>query len=1224
MSSRRLRVAVVVLAVLAVLGGAVAWALPEIVRRVAVAQIPKVLDRAVSIEDVDLNLFTRRLAVKHFRLADRDGAGDFIRFERLDLRFSYWALVRSDVRLTELRLNGLAVHVLRTGAAEFNFSDIIEKFAKPEPAKPPSRWTFTIDDLGLADASIEAVDRHVVPAATWRIDGLGIQGTALTTRPGQPPGTLRLDARLNAEATVALAADAVGLAPPAVSAHFSLTGFDLARVRPYLPPELPASPTAGTLGVSLVVAVERAGDELRKATVSGDVRVDALSVVQRDHGEPFLSVPHVGVAIKEADLVARTATAAVEVDGVDLKANRSRTGEIDLLAALAPSGSTPPADARPAPEPAGEPAARPFALRLDRLALRSGVVTLEDGAVSPPHEWKLDGVSVEAAALSNSAADPPGTFTARARILSRPGHAKPATVTIQSDSLKLVPLAASVRLALAGFDLTSAVPYLPGDVPARPSKGILGVDLSGQVERGDAGLTRATASGSVRLNETAVVQRGATEPFLTLPKLVVGIKQADALAHVVSLARVEIDGVGIRAVRDAEDHIDLLGLLAPTSAAAGAPSAAAPRPAPSTSATTASATTAAQPAQPAQAASGGAGAWRLSLDHFALTKGTATFEDHAVMPASTLAVTDLTVAADRLSWPPTTSVTLTASMTMPGGGRTEIKGAGTIEPLNVQLKAGTHDAPIEPYQSYFPFDARFFGLFSGDSVSEIQRAADGTLILASRGTASGRDMEIRAPGVDTPVARMVRMEIKGIDFSWPNYALVDKVTLTRPEAQIERDRDGVINLRQLFEPRRPGAAAAGAPRAETAPTSEAKPPAAAGSDAAAGEPHGGLMQSIVLDFNEIRIEDGFFRFLDRTTTPAFSEDISKLTLVVNGLSNVLGRQRTTMSVQALVGGDAALDMRGELSKIGEAFHADLVGELRDFALTSANPYADSLTSWIVQRGKLTAKVHYRVDGDQLSGDHDVKFTSLNVERSRAGDEVKQRLGLPLGLVVALLKDSHGDIDFAIPLTGNLADRKFDWGAAMWTAIKQVIFKVLAAPFHAIGRVFTGGGKVEELAINPVTFEPGSSVVAPSAELQITRVADFLRRSPYVKLELTPMVTAADARDLKARAVRERLEQFQKEQGLPDLTAAVRAYYQQRAPDLTLPKTVDEQMALLRDREPEPTGPLADLQRRRLDNVRDRLVKTEGIPADRVMPAAAAPPVKEASGEGRVEFGIQPG
>ena len=140
---------------------------------------------------------------------------------------------------------------------------------------------------------------------------------------------------------------------------------------------------------------------------------------------------------------------------------------------------------------------------------------------------------------------------------------------------------------------------------------------------------------------------------------------------------------------------------------------------------------------------------------------------------------------------------------MPGGGRTEIKGGGTLEPLNIQIATTTLDAPIDPYRPYFPFVAEIAGLFSGDSVSEIQRGPDGTLILASRGNAWARKIAVKGPDDPAPAIRTTELEIGGIDFSWPNYALVDQVKITHPEVQIERAESGEINLRRLFAPRTP-------------------------------------------------------------------------------------------------------------------------------------------------------------------------------------------------------------------------------------------------------------------------------------------------------------------------------------------------------------------------------------------------------------------------------------
>ncbi|HET8530222.1 MAG TPA: hypothetical protein VFO08_03680, partial [Methylomirabilota bacterium] len=88
------------------------------------------------------------------------------------------------------------------------------------------------------------------------------------------------------------------------------------------------------------------------------------------------------------------------------------------------------------------------------------------------------------------------------------------------------------------------------------------------------------------------------------------------------------------------------------------------------------------------------------------------------------------------------------------------------------------------------------------------------------------------------------------------------------------------------------------------------------------------------------------------------------------------------------------------------------------------------------------------------------------------------------------------------------------------------------------------------------------------------------------------------------------EKFQKEQGIADQAIALRRYYQVTIKDALLPKTVEEQLLLLRKREPAPTAALAELKQRRLDVTRDRLAKVEGIQEARLVvapeSAAAAP------------------
>jgi hypothetical protein len=70
--------------------------------------------------------------------------------------------------------------------------------------------------------------------------------------------------------------------------------------------------------------------------------------------------------------------------------------------------------------------------------------------------------------------------------------------------------------------------------------------------------------------------------------------------------------------------------------------------------------------------------------------------------------------------------------------------------------------------------------------------------------------------------------------------------------------------------------------------------------------------------------------------------------------------------------------------------------------------------------------------------------------------------------------------------------------------------------------------------------------------------------------------------------------------------------------------VEEQVALLREREPAPDTLLADLGRRRVEATRERLLEAEGIPEARLTAPEGLPVPSEATGEGRVEFAIVAG
>jgi hypothetical protein len=266
-------------------------------------------------------------------------------------------------------------------------------------------------------------------------------------------------------------------------------------------------------------------------------------------------------------------------------------------------------------------------------------------------------------------------------------------------------------------------------------------------------------------------------------------------------------------------------------------------------------------------------------------------------------------------------------------------------------------------------------------------------------------------------------------------------------------------------------------------------------------------------------------------------------------------------------------------------------------------------------------VHYRVVGDQLEASNEIVVERLTVERA-GGAQADKKIGVPLGLAVAIMKDARGDIRLTVPVGGHLSAPEFSFGEAIATAVKNVMTKLVTAPFRAIGKIFGKGDTVDAMTVDPVVFESGSAALTPEIQKQVQRVADFLRASPHVRLTLQPVMGEHDVAALRVREATARVQRLQREEKLADFAAAAARAFTTAYPDKPAPKTTEQIMAALAEREQVTDEARQALASRRLDAIRQALIDEAGIESDRLQ---APPPAtaSEAKGDGRIEFELTP-
>ena len=603
--------------------------------------------------------------------------------------------------------------------------------------------------------------------------------------------------------------------------------------------------------------------------------------------------------------------------------------------------------------------------------------------------------------------------------------------------------------------------------------------------------------------------------------------------------------------------------------------------------------------------------------------GVPTIVDSSVSPPRRLPLRSLRVSVENVAWPFRGTARTALTVELPESGTVAVNGTAELASYTLDLTVEARDVALAAYRRFLPVDVPLTGravatLRVKGVMSELPRIAVSGTVGASRLTLG--------PGAKPPLA-VEGVEVAGLEADWPDRIRVARVAIRKPSALLEREKDGSFPLRTMLTPPAAKAPPAQVPTATQVPTTAvaavASAPASPSAPVppAASSPPAAAAKRLALEVGDLTVVDGDVRFVDRTTTPFYSEEIGKLAVAVRNLKNAPDA-RADVTVQGIVGAAGAVDLKGQVSPFGEPFYLDVAGELRDFAIPRANPYLRHFMDWVAGSGRLSTKVHYRVVGDQLEASNDIVVERLNVERA-AGASADKKIGIPLGLAVAIMKDTRGDIRLSVPVGGKMSAPEFSFGEAIATVIKNVMVKLVTAPFRAIGKIFQKGDTVESVAIDPVVFEPGGASLTPEVQQQLKKVADFMRATPQVKLTLQPVVGERDLAALRARAATARIQRVQREEKLADFDAAAARVFKTTFPDKPVPKAPDDIVAALAERETVADEERAALISRRLDVVRKTLAEETGVELDRLQTAAPPPTAGAKSDTGRIEFDLNP-
>ncbi|MES1153850.1 MAG: DUF748 domain-containing protein, partial [Rhodanobacter sp.] len=253
-----------------------------------------------------------------------------------------------------------------------------------------------------------------------------------------------------------------------------------------------------------------------------------------------------------------------------------------------------------------------------------------------------------------------------------------------------------------------------------------------------------------------------------------------------------------------------------------------------------------------------------------------------------------------------------------------------------------------------------------------------------------------------------------------------------------------------------------------------------------------------IHIGEVTLANGQLNYTDNFIKPNYTANLTSLTGRIGAFGTTAGEPPAELVAQAKLDDASPVDISGSINPLLPVAFLDIRGKATDVELTRLSAYSGKYTGYPITKGRLTADVHYLLDQGKLNADNHIFITQLTFGERMDSPGVSH---LPVKLAVALLKDTEGNIDVNVPVSGSLDDPQFSLGSMIMRAFGNLIAKAATAPFRLLASAF--GGNHEDLGY--VEFAPGSAVLDGPAKDRLGQIVQMLSRKSALTLDISGRV-----------------------------------------------------------------------------------------------------------------------
>ncbi|MDG9967635.1 DUF748 domain-containing protein [Achromobacter mucicolens] len=471
--------------------------------------------------------------------------------------------------------------------------------------------------------------------------------------------------------------------------------------------------------------------------------------------------------------------------------------------------------------------------------------------------------------------------------------------------------------------------------------------------------------------------------------------------------------------------------------------------------------------------------------------------DESLKPVLDIAMQSLRITADRLALGPGPSNFTVAAAGVQGDGKLDLKGVFTPQPLTVKTAVDLSNLNVASFAPYFASSlnatVRAVTLSAKGNAEFTAAAGNAPMKAGWKGGVDITDLDLQDRVNKDDFLNWKRLGFTGMDISVAGDkigARLGDIALEDFYGRILLNAQGRLNVMDLVAA--PGQAG-GSITQDTQTPGRSAEPAAAPPAAAASAKGSGAASMPDISVNSVTLTRGRMTFTDRFVKPNYVAELSSIEGDITAVSST-NPQPAKVKVTGRVYTTAPLSISGIVQPFAKYLTLDLKASAKGVDLPRFTTYSAKYVGYPIKRGKLSVDLEYKIKNRALQATNHVVLNQLTFgDKTNSPDATK----LPVLLAVALLKDSRGNIDINLPISGSLDDPEFSVGGIVVRVLMNLVVKAVTSPFSLLASAFGGG---EELSY--VEFAPGSAVLTDDSLQRIETLTKALADRPALKMDIS--------------------------------------------------------------------------------------------------------------------------